>query len=505
MLNLNAPAEAVGWLRGRVTGTLQTDSRLVRQGDGFIAWPGAATDGRLHVPEALARGATACLVERDGADRFQFDQLGGIVATYASLKAATGPLAALYFGEPSRQLEVLAVTGTNGKTTTTWWLSQALSNLPGKRAIPCAVIGTLGAGQPPDLVSNGMTTPDPVLLQRQFRQFADIGVKACAIEASSIGVAEGRLDGTRIAVAVFTNFTQDHLDYHGTMEAYWEAKKRLFGWSELRAAVVNVDDARGRSLSRFLAGRDLPCWTYSINGEASLVARSLQYDDQGLEFMVVEGVNEIPMRHHVIGRFNVSNLLAVLGTLRALGFALQEAVNACHSLTAVPGRLESVVMPGKPMVVIDYAHTPDALVKVLATLRPLADRREGRLWCLFGCGGDRDTAKRPLMGAAAEQGADVVVLTSDNPRSESPAAIIGQIAAGLARPERAQIELNRSTAISRVLEQAGEKDVILLAGKGHEDYQEVQGVRHPFSDKSQVEKCWERVDPVADISPGGVA
>ncbi|HSV59841.1 MAG TPA: UDP-N-acetylmuramoyl-L-alanyl-D-glutamate--2,6-diaminopimelate ligase [Variovorax sp.] len=485
---LHTPTEAADWLRSRVRGTLAADSRRIAAGDGFIAWPGAATDGRRHVAAALAQGAAACLVEHEGVDVFAFGD-DERVASYAGLKSATGPIAAHYHGHPSEQLDLLAVTGTNGKTSTAWWLSEAISGLAGRG--PCAVVGTLGIGTPPELTYTGLTTPDPVMLQGCLRDFAGKGYSACAIEASSIGIAERRLDGTRVAVAVFTNFTQDHLDYHGSMEAYWQAKAELFTWPGLRAAVVNVDDMQGASLAASLderadAGKpDL--WTVSAAGErARLSARDIGYDAQGLRFTVHEaGVPAEQLATGLIGQYNVANLLGVLGTMRALGLRLKEAVAACQRLTPVPGRMERV--PGgadAPMVVVDYAHTPDALDKALAGLRPLAQARGGELWCLFGCGGDRDPIKRPMMAAVTEKQADRVVVTSDNPRSEKPSAIISQILLGLASPDRAQVEPDRARAIAETIAQAAPRDVVLLAGRGHEAWQEVaNGERIAFSDR----------------------
>ncbi len=485
---LRTPTEAAQWLRARVRGGLHADSRKVGAGDGFVAWPGAATDGRRHVADALAKGATACLVEHEGADAFGFS--GDAVASYAGLKAATGPIAASYYEHPSDRLDLLAVTGTNGKTSTAWWLSEAISGLPGRG--PCAVVGTLGIGRPPELSYTGLTTPDPVMLQRSLREFADQGYSACAIEASSIGIVERRLDGTRIAVAVFTNFTQDHLDYHGSMDAYWRAKAELFAWPGLRAAVVNVDDLHGASLAAELAARGaasaVDLWTLSTAATpARLVARDIGYDAQGLRFTVVEnGATPISMATGLIGQYNVSNLLGVIGALRALGLGLPDAVAACGGLTPVPGRMERVTgNADAPMVVVDYAHTPDALDKALAGLKPLARQRGGRLWCLFGCGGDRDPIKRPMMGAVAEAQADCVLVTSDNPRSEKPDAIISQILRGLSSPERAQVEPDRARAIVQAVAQAAPQDVVLLAGRGHELWQEVAGgERIAFSDKA---------------------
>lgn len=485
---LHSPAEAAAWLKSRVRGVLHADSRPVGAGDGFIAWPGAATDGRRFVAAALAQGAAACLVEREGSEAFGFDSEA--IATYAGLKAATGPIAAAFYDAPSEALEVLAVTGTNGKTSTAWWLAQALSSRAAQALrSPCAVVGTLGVGVPPELTYTGLTTPDPVLLQRELRGFADRGFGACAIEASSIGIAERRLDGTRIGVAVFTNFTQDHLDYHGSMDAYWQAKVELFRWPGLRAAVINIDDVHGASLLANMVETGvgaLDVWTVSADGApARLVARDIGYDDQGLHFTVVErGAPVQRLATSLIGQYNVANLLGVLGALRALGLSLEEAVAACAGLDSVPGRMERLTLPGQPLAVVDYAHTPDALDKALAGLRPLARQRGGALWCLFGCGGDRDSAKRPMMAAVAETQADRVVVTSDNPRSEKPAAIISQILRGLARPEAAHVEPDRARAIAETLAQARPEDVVLLAGRGHEAWQEIGGERIAFSDRT---------------------
>jgi UDP-N-acetylmuramyl-tripeptide synthetase len=480
MLELHTPHEAAQWLRARVTGTLHSDSRKVAAGDGFIAWPGAATDGRAHVPSALASGATACLVEREGVEAFGFD--GEAIAAYAQLKAATGPVAAEYFGQPTRQLQVLAVTGTNGKTSTAWWLAQALSNLQGAQAIPCGLIGTLGTGRPPEVEFVGLTTPDPVLLQRQFRRFADDGLKACAIEASSVGIVERRLDGTRIRLAIFTNFTQDHLDYHGTMASYWEAKAELFRWPGLQAAVVNLDDDKGLALAQSLQGSGLDLWTVSCQQPARLAAQEIGYDRQGLHFVVAEGTERRALSTQLIGQYNVSNLLGVIAAMRALGVPLADAVAACGSLLPVPGRMERLQDAGKPVIAVDYAHTPDALDKALQALKPLAAQRGGKLWCVFGCGGDRDPTKRPVMAAVVEKNADRVVVTSDNPRTEKPENIISQVLLGLSHHECVQVQADRARAIAETIAAAAAQDVVLIAGKGHEDYQEVAGVKHPFSD-----------------------
>lgn len=479
---LNTPKEAAHWLRQYVSGTLVTDSRRVRPGDGFLAWPGAANDARRFVPEVLAAGVAACLVEAEGVQIDSFDD-DARVATYLGLKSAAAPIAAAFFAEPSLELSVVAVTGTNGKTSTAWWMAEALSQL-GQH---CAVVGTLGIGEPGALVFNGLTTPDPVLFQEQLRCLVDEGFVACAVEASSIGLEERRLDATQVHTAIFTNFTQDHLDYHGTMAAYWAAKEQLFYWPGLQAAVVNIDDAHGAELATVLASEKLDLWTVSCTGPARLMARSVQYGLDSLSFDVVEGEAVLKVTAPVVGDFNVSNLLGVIAALRSLGLPLKAIAAVCATLSPVPGRMETLSVEAAPLVVIDYAHTPDALEKTLQALKPQAQSRGGKLWCLFGCGGDRDAGKRPLMGAVASRHADHVVLTSDNPRSEDAAVIMAQILAGMPASATVLQNSDRALAIATALQQARPQDVVLIAGKGHESYQEIQGVRKPFSDREQAE------------------
>ena len=476
---------ALGWFAERGARTLTTDSREVAPGDAFIAWPGYAVDGRQFVARALTAGASACLVEADGAEAF-----AGLdrpeVAAMRNLKAATGPLASAFMGAPSAKLNVIAVTGTNGKTSTAWWVAQGLSSL-GRR---CGVIGTLGVGEPPSplqpsaITFTGMTTPGPATVQAGFKRFADAGFAACAIEATSIGIREHRLAGTQIDVALFTNFTQDHLDYHGSMEAYWEAKAQLFAWPGLRAAVINIDDAHGAQLAQSLCGSALDVWTYSTMRDARLRASNIGYAAGGLGFDLHEGDASVAVKTQMIGDYNVANLLATIGGLRASGVTLVDAAATCALLTPVPGRMQRVASDAVgPQVVVDYAHTPDALDKALRALQPFAAERDGALWCVFGCGGNRDQGKRPLMGALAQRLAQQVVITSDNPRNEAPAFILLQIVAGLAgSQERVKVIEDRRAAIAHAVRHAGAHDVILVAGKGHEDYQEVNGVKHHFSD-----------------------
>ena len=486
---------AVSWLKVRGATGLVTDSRRVRPGDAFIAWPGYGHDARRFVPDALAAGAVACLVEAEGANAFDLD--GAVCAAVPDLKSVTGELAHRFHGRPSESLDVLAVTGTNGKTSCAWWVAQALSLL-GRRA---GVIGTLGVGEPPSaaspkaaIVSTGLTTPDPVTLQGAFRRFVDEGFAACAIEASSIGIVEQRLAGARIGVAMFTNFTRDHLDFHGDMAAYWEAKERLFSWPGLRAAVVNVDDEQGASLARKLYEGQLDLWTFSAQAHhaARLQARHVHYEGGGLAFTLNEGAHTLAVQTRLIGDYNAANVLAVVGALRAVGVPLVDAVAACASLTPVPGRMQRVDSEEGPEVVVDYAHTPDALEKALQALRPLAQARGGQLWAVFGCGGNRDATKRPMMGAIAERLANRVVVTSDNPRHESPAEILRQIAAGMGADAPVAVIEDRRAAIGHAVAQAHRHDVVLIAGKGHEAEQEIAGVKHPFSDVLEAEAALAR-------------
>jgi UDP-N-acetylmuramyl-tripeptide synthetase len=505
MERLGTPTQASQWLHAHVQGALHTDSRKVRAGDGFIAWPGAGTDGRRFVQGALDAGAAACLVEDDGLQAFGFNDHR--IACYPALKAATGLIADAYYEQPSQALDVIAVTGTNGKTSTAWWVAQALnflhyrapshSNLlSNKERLPqysSGLVGTLGTGTPGSMVFNGLTTPDPVLLHAEFAKMRAHGAQACAIEASSIGLAEHRLAGTAIRVAVFTNLTQDHLDYHGSMPAYWQAKLALFDWPGVQAAVVNLDDPQGAGLAQHCAARGVQVWTMSLlRTDARLWAQTIEYTDTGMRFTVCEGAQKATLECPVVGHYNISNLLGVVAVLRCLDIDLTAACQALSRCSAVPGRMECVTLPGAPMVAVDYAHTPDALDKVLAALRPMAQARGGQLWCVFGCGGDRDASKRPLMAQAAERGANKVVITSDNPRSEAPESIITQIFAGLATPARAQVQSDRALAIADALQQAGAQDVILVAGKGHEDYQDIAGTKYAFSDLAHARIALQR-------------
>ncbi len=453
------------------------DSRQVQPGDLFLAFPGGVADGRRYVADALARGAVAVVWQRGGDFAWNPAWTVPQVAVDA-LRPLAGPLAHAIYGFPSEGLSLIAITGTNGKTTVSQCLAQAYPK-------PCAVIGTLGAGLPGDMHDTGLTTPEATTLMRYLAEFRAHPAAACALEASSIGLAEGRMNGLRVDVAVFTNLTRDHLDYHDSMEAYGAAKAMLFNWPKLRTAIINLDDPFGIELYRnTTAARVLG---YCI-GEArrdfpALVrAEHLEETPFGQRFDLVLPNGRCMVDTALLGRYNIANLLAVAAVLHDAGVMPAEIARRLSELTPPAGRMQRLGGSNEPLVVVDYAHTPDALASALTALRPVAAARGGRLAVTFGCGGDRDPGKRPEMGRVAESLADQVLLTSDNPRREDPAAIAAAIAAGM---RGAAIELDRAAAIQRLVEEADAADVILIAGKGHESYQEIAGVRSPFSDVDQ--------------------
>ena len=503
MIQLNNPSEAVDWLKAKVKGELRVDSRDIKAGDGFIAWPGAAADGRQYVKSALQKGATACLVEHAELEAkgylVEYRKIAqqDKVASYLDLKTAIGNIAAKAYDTPAKALNVIAITGTNGKTTSTWWLAQALSALAANsktniepQRTKCFMVGTLGIGVPNTVESTGLTTPDPVMLHKKFREYVDDGFTYCAIEASSIGIEEHRLDGTDIKIAVYTNFTQDHLDYHGSMQAYWDAKLKLFHWPTLKAAVINIDDLKGQELVNTLNGKYLDIWTIAIDNTARLKAFDVVYNKNGLQFNIIEDNKIHLIETKFVGKYNVSNLLGVIAAMRASGITLADCVEACKSLTAVPGRMDMLAKEGQPLVIVDYAHTPDALKQALIALRPVADSRFGKLICVFGCGGNRDASKRPLMATMAEEYADIVLVTADNSRNEKLEFILNNIIVGFKTKDKFSVEVNRAIAITKSIKNARQNDVILIAGKGHENYQDELGVKTYFSDK---EYAWREM------------
>ncbi|MBU9436839.1 UDP-N-acetylmuramoyl-L-alanyl-D-glutamate--2,6-diaminopimelate ligase [Burkholderia multivorans] len=480
-------AAALAWLRQHVApaAQLHADTRSLRAGDVFVAYAVDGADNRAFIADALARGAAAVLYQPEG---LAATPNAPVALAVPALDQLAGEIASGWYGDPSDGLLAIGVTGTNGKTSCTQWIAAALTALHQ----PCAIIGTLGSGMPGHLVPTGFTTPDAPQLQRSLAQLRDGGAQAVAMEVSSHALHQGRVNGTAFDIAVFTNLTQDHLDYHHTFEAYEAAKAKLFAWRGLRAAVVNRDDAAGRRLLEKLAGR-VRTIAYGIgdaqqpaDADRELVALDVRATATGTAFRLRSSWGDADVEVGTLGTFNVSNLLAVLGALLAADVPFDAALAEIARLEPVNGRMQRLggrLQNDEPLVVIDYAHTPDALEKTLDALRPIAVARGGRLVCMFGCGGDRDATKRPLMGAIAERLADDVVVTSDNPRSEDPQAIIDQIVAGMTAPDRARRIEDRASAILQAVRGAAREDVVVLAGKGHEATQEIMGKKRAFSDQ----------------------
>ncbi|EKS9913638.1 UDP-N-acetylmuramoyl-L-alanyl-D-glutamate--2,6-diaminopimelate ligase [Burkholderia multivorans] len=480
-------AAALAWLRQHVApaAQLHADTRSLRAGDVFVAYAVDGADNRAFIADALARGAAAVLYQPEG---LAATPNAPVALAVPALDQLAGEIANGWYGDPSDGLLAIGVTGTNGKTTCTQWIAAALTALHQ----PCAIIGTLGSGMPGHLVPTGFTTPDAPQLQRSLAQLRDGGAQAVAMEVSSHALHQGRVNGTAFDIAVFTNLTQDHLDYHRTFEAYEAAKAKLFAWRGLRAAVVNRDDAAGRRLLEKLAGRvrtiayGIGDTQQALDADRELVALDVRATATGTAFRLRSSWGDADVEVGTLGTFNVSNLLAVLGALLAADVPFDAALAEIARLEPVNGRMQRLggrLQNDEPLVVIDYAHTPDALEKTLDALRPIAVARGGRLVCMFGCGGDRDATKRPLMGAIAERLADDVVVTSDNPRSEDPQAIIDQIVAGMTAPDRARRIEDRASAILQAVRGAAREDVVVLAGKGHEATQEIMGKKRAFSDQ----------------------
>lgn len=466
---------------------LTLDSRKVRPGDLFLAIPGLKSDGRQHMADAITRGATAIAYESENCT-VELPQCPDIL--FIPVKDLTAQLSAIagrFHGDPSRSLHLIGVTGTNGKTSISQLLAQAL-DLLGER---CGIIGTLGNGFHGQLERTLYTTPDALGVQEALGSLKQAEARAVAMEVSSHGLEQGRVSALDFETAVFTNLSRDHLDYHGTMQAYGEAKARLFSMLGLKCRVINLDDAFGRELAAF--PHDAQLITYSLeSNQASLYCPEAQFDDSGIQARLITAQGESSLRSPLMGRFNLSNLLAVVGALLGMKYPLDEILGVMPQLQPPPGRMQRLGGGSLPLVIIDYAHTPDALEKVLLALRPHA--QNGQLHCLFGCGGDRDTGKRPLMARVAEQLADRITVTDDNPRTEDPDNIRAEICAGFLKPEVINCIAGRAEAIAQVIAQSKVGDVVLLAGKGHEDYQEIQGVRHPFSDYEQATQAlnaWE--------------
>jgi UDP-N-acetylmuramoyl-L-alanyl-D-glutamate--2,6-diaminopimelate ligase len=449
------------------------DSRAVQQGWLFIAVPGARTDGRVYIAGAYSRGAAATVYEANG---FEPDARSANAIGVRALRRHIGTIADRFYGAPSRKLKVVGVTGTNGKTTTTHLLAQVLDR-PEAR---CGLIGTLGSGFPGQLDPSLHTTPDAVSVHRLMAEFVSAGARTVCMEVSSHALDQARVAGVAFDIAVFTNLTRDHLDYHGDMDAYAGAKARLFDIPDLKVAVINRDDAFGREIIERLRGRT-PVLSFGLQG-GDVQAKAVETSPDGLTLSIVTPHGGAQLQSPLLGRFNAANLLAVLAVLLAAGVPLAEAANTLAHARPVAGRMERFGGSGdRPLVVVDYAHTPDALEKALQALR---EHTQGKLVCVFGCGGDRDRGKRPQMGRIAEQLADLVILTNDNPRHEDPATIINEIATGMQSTPTAVPD--RTQAIRMALSEARAGDIVLVAGKGHEDYQQVRDRRLAYSDRDTV-------------------
>lgn len=474
------------WLTQHVASTahLRLDSRDICKGDVFVACVGTSQNGAAYIEDAIVKGAAAVLLEQSSGPPVNTAYPVPVLGV-PGLRQLLGELGDTWYGHPSEQVFVIAVTGTNGKTSCATWLARALT----ANGVPCATIGTLGMVLPDNTNLGGsLTTPDVLTLHRLLAELRDREINAVSIEASSIGLDQGRMDGLRIRIAAFSNLTLDHLDYHKDMAEYERAKMRLFHWPGLQHAVINLDDPAGERI--FLDSRAENTIGYSLKNhvDARILAKEHRFDDYGLAFDLFSPQGEAQVLTRLLGEHNISNLLLVAGVLQAMGWTLADVVKTISLLEPVPGRLQIVKgleVAGEagmqPLVVVDYSHTPDSLERALDALRPTARARKGRLVCIFGCGGDRDKTKRPVMGKIASQKADLVYVTSDNPRTENPEWILADILAGM--PVSPHVQPDRAYAILQAVLHALPEDVILVAGKGHETYQEVNHVKTCFDDR----------------------
>mgnify|MGYP001628260205 CR=1 FL=1 len=460
---------------------LRTDSRQVGKGDAFVALSGSRTPADHYVDDAIRAGAIVVILEvAQSAPCYEYE--GALVVPLPSLRRNLGRIADRFYEHPSRRMRVVGVTGTNGKTSVSHFIAQLLNAAD----IPCGVLGTLGYGMPGNLTASTHTTPDVVEVNRALFDMARRGARAVAMEVSSHALDQGRIDGVTMTGAVFTNLTRDHLDYHGSMEAYGQAKAALFAREGLHFAIINVDDPFGRQLHEQTDGL-CDRVRYSLHeSQTELWLTRFAPSPDGFEADIDGQWGSFSVSAPLMGSFNASNLLAAMAAVLSLGVPVDTVSQAVSRLEPPPGRLESFTGPAGVRVVVDYAHTTDALAKALAALRP---HTSGQLICVFGCGGDRDTGKRPEMAREAERVADRVIITDDNPRTESPEAIVGDILQGLENRESATVIHDRADAIHTAIDMARPGDVVLVAGKGHEAWQERNGKRTPFSDVAHVQEA----------------
>lgn len=504
MVTLIKPEQAIDHLRrfALPTARMISDTRQIKAGDVFLAYRvghgTALQDNRPYIADALDAGVAAVIY--DPVDLEEIPALSDPrCVALENLSAHAGPICSEWYGKPSTQMTVFGVTGTNGKTSITQWLSQVLDR-PKSRA---AVIGTLGIGFPGQLEATGYTTPNAARLQTELKVLLDSNAKYIAMEVSSHALEQGRVNGVQFTTAVFSNLSQDHLDYHGSMAEYAAVKFRLFQFPGLQNAVINLEDPLGRELAmQMLAKTGVQVWGYAVDRKAfagfekfgqrlhAIFSSGMQFKDYGYQGAFEwQDLGKTEVTLPVVGDFNLSNCLAVWTCLLASGMDVLEAGKRMALLKPVSGRMEMVLGNSRstgPLVIVDYAHTPDALEKVLSTLRPIASQRTGKLRCIFGCGGDRDASKRPLMGRIASELADHTILTSDNPRSENPEKISTDIQAGMGSGKSVEVILDRAAAILSGVRHAEVNDVVLIAGKGHETSQEINGRKIDFSDQEHV-------------------
>jgi UDP-N-acetylmuramoyl-L-alanyl-D-glutamate--2,6-diaminopimelate ligase len=455
--------------------SITADSRLVEKNSLFMAYPGHYSDGRDYIADAIKKGAIAVLWEDEGFDWNQDWDVKNIAIPNLQLQA--GVIASQFYKKPSSALWTVGVTGTNGKTSVTQWIAQAFNYIHRKSV----VIGTLGNGFLDSIESSNNTTPGPVELQKMLADYLSLGAEVVAMEVSSHALDQGRANGVEFDVAVFTNLTRDHLDYHKTMGAYQQAKRKLFQWESLKASVINHDDAYGKSLAEELNHAQKHTLTYGIKS-GEIRATNLTLHDTHFSMHVISPYGNADVQVGLVGEFNVYNVLAVLSVLLVSGLTFDMAIEAISTLSPVKGRMQMLGGDTLPLVVVDYAHTPDALEKVLTTLKK---QTKSKLICVFGCGGDRDKGKRAKMGKVVGQLASAAVVTSDNPRSEHPDEIIHEILQGI--EANYLVEPDRAKAITIGIMSAKAGDIVLIAGKGHEEYQEVAGIKTYFSDVEQAQ------------------
>ncbi len=502
------PIEQLAVLKVPIT-RLATDSRAVQRGDTFVAYPGEKTDGRQFILQAIERGANAVIYEKllsghpwesqhfAWNDAWKVPNLG-----VADLRHKAGWLADHVHGQPSGKLWTIGITGTNGKTSSCHWIAHGMNDA-GKE---CALIGTLGNGFADALQASANTTPDAIRVHTLFAHYLRDGAQAVAIEVSSHALAQGRVNGVRFDVALLTNLSRDHLDYHGDMESYAASKRKLFDWDRLKYAVLNLDDKFGTELAGQLRDESVEVIGYGMGDAALQLAGQLgirmvhgrltEMSGQGLRLEVHSSWGVAQLNSALIGRFNAANLLGVLAVLLVSDIGLSDAVRSLNKVQAVAGRMQRLGAAQQPSVIVDYAHTPDALEKVLLALHetccgpvePAGAPFIGKLICVFGCGGDRDRGKRAMMGRVAEKFSDHCIVTSDNPRSENPQHIIAEVVSGMNAGNH-EIIADRAAAIERAIAMARQSDTVLVAGKGHEDYQEIDGVKHPFSDVTVAQRA----------------